>query len=648
VLQGKRLFYDARDPRLARDGYMSCASCHNDGGHDGRVWDLTGFGEGLRNTIALRGRGSGHGRAHWTGNFDEIQDFELQIRNLAGGTGLMSDAALAVGTRSQPLGDPKAGLSSDLDALAAYVNSLTSFAPSPWRPSPASLSAAASAGRDAFVRLDCASCHTGQSFTNSSGNALPNVGTIKPSSGSRLGAPLTGLDVPTLRDVWATAPYLHDGSAPTLEAAISAHTTSSIASVDATAIAAYLREIGSDEGAAPAAGVTVSIWPASAVPGVVTSADSGAVTLGTKFRSDVAGTIAAIRFYKGPQNTGTHIGGLWTSTGQLLASVTFSGETASGWQQAALSSPVPISAHTVYVVGYHAPNGMYPSDYYYFAANGVDNAPLHALRDGESGANGIYVYGPSLAFPAQTFRSSSYWVDVVFNSGSVADTTPPTVATTTPSNGATGVSTGASVSAVFSETIDAATLTSSTFTLRNTSSGAAVTSSIGWDAATRTATLTPGAPLAAGTSWTAAIVGGGSDPRVKDAAGNALAATVQWAFTTATAGDTTPPTITATSPSSGATGVSATANITVTFSEAMNASTISTSTIELRDAGGNVVPSVVTYSASNRRATLNPNPTLAAAALYTVTVKGGTTDPRVKDVAGNALAVNRVWSFRTR
>ena len=53
VLKGKQLFYDARDTRLARDGYMSCASCHNDGGADGRTWDITGFGEGLRNTIAL-------------------------------------------------------------------------------------------------------------------------------------------------------------------------------------------------------------------------------------------------------------------------------------------------------------------------------------------------------------------------------------------------------------------------------------------------------------------------------------------------------------------------------------------------------------------------------------------------------------------
>ena len=87
VLLGKQLFYDARDPRLARDRYMSCASCHSDGGQDGRTWDLTGFGEGLRNTVALRGRGGmGHGALHWSNNFDEVQDFEGQIRNLAGGS----------------------------------------------------------------------------------------------------------------------------------------------------------------------------------------------------------------------------------------------------------------------------------------------------------------------------------------------------------------------------------------------------------------------------------------------------------------------------------------------------------------------------------------------------------------------------------
>ncbi|MFK8028573.1 MAG: galactose oxidase-like domain-containing protein, partial [Gammaproteobacteria bacterium] len=125
ILLGKQLFYDAADDRLARDNYMSCASCHNEGDSDGRVWDISAFGEGLRNTISLQGHGNGHGRLHWTSNFDEVQDFEGQIRSLAGGTGLMSDTDLMVGTRNEPLGDPKAGVSNDLDALAAYVNSLT-------------------------------------------------------------------------------------------------------------------------------------------------------------------------------------------------------------------------------------------------------------------------------------------------------------------------------------------------------------------------------------------------------------------------------------------------------------------------------------------------------------------------------------------
>jgi len=253
VRAGKQLFYDARDPRLARDRYMSCASCHNDGGHDGRVWDLTSQGEGLRNTIALRGRGgSGQGFLHWSNNFDEVQDFEGQIRALAGGTGLMSDAAFGAGTRSTPLGDPKAGLSVDLDALAAYVASLNTFAPAPARPSATALSGNAAAGKAVFTSQNCAACHSGAAFTGSGLNTPVNIGTIKPSSGSRLFGPLTGIDVPTLRDVWATAPYLHDGSAPTLDAAVRAHSNVFIGDADLTMLVAYLQEIGADEPAAPA------------------------------------------------------------------------------------------------------------------------------------------------------------------------------------------------------------------------------------------------------------------------------------------------------------------------------------------------------------------------------------------------------------
>jgi YVTN family beta-propeller protein len=255
VLQGKKLFYDARDTRLARDAYISCASCHNDGGHDGRVWDLTGFGEGLRNTISLRGRaGMAQGFLHWSNNFDEVQDFEGQIRTLAGGTGLMANADFNTSTRSQPLGLAKAGVSSDLDALAAYVASLNRFASSPLRNADGSPSAAAALGRAVFVAKNCAACHGGTAFTSSGVNNPQNVGTLKPSSGSRLGGTLAGIDIPTLRDVWATAPYLHDGSAVTVADAIAAHGNVSVSGAELLNLVAYVLEIGGQEVAAPGVG----------------------------------------------------------------------------------------------------------------------------------------------------------------------------------------------------------------------------------------------------------------------------------------------------------------------------------------------------------------------------------------------------------
>jgi YVTN family beta-propeller protein len=274
VLAGKQLFYDARDTRLARDRYLSCASCHNDGGQDGRVWDISGMGEGLRNTITLRGTAAAHGRSHWTSNFDEVQDFEGQIRSLSGGTGLMTDAAFNAGTRSQPLGDPKAGQSADLDALAAYVKSLNEFAASPLRTSTGALTTQAVAGKSVFKRENCAACHSGTAFTNSSTNALQNVGTIKSSSGMRLGGPLTGLDTPTLRSIWQTAPYLHDGSALTISAAIAAHTNVALNATDLASLAAYVSQIDAAETTAP-----VNAAPTIVNPGNQTGIKGKSVSL---------------------------------------------------------------------------------------------------------------------------------------------------------------------------------------------------------------------------------------------------------------------------------------------------------------------------------------------------------------------------------
>jgi Domain of unknown function (DUF4082)/Fibronectin type III domain/Bacterial Ig domain len=147
-------------------------------------------------------------------------------------------------------------------------------------------------------------------------------------------------------------------------------------------------------------------------PEEIDSGDGDSVELGVKFTSDAAGTINGIRFYKAAANTGTHVGSLWSSTGTLLGQVNFSGETASGWQQANFASPVPIQAGTTYVASYFAPNGHY-SDNGPTLANAIVNAPLRTVANSVS-ANGVYSYGSSPNFPTNTFQASNYWVDVLY------------------------------------------------------------------------------------------------------------------------------------------------------------------------------------------------------------------------------------------
>jgi sugar lactone lactonase YvrE len=285
VLLGKQHFYDALDGRLAKESYMACAACHNDGGQDGRTWDFTGFREGLRNTITLDGQGGvTNGPVHWTGNFDEIQDFEGQIRNFVLGTGLMSDASFHTGTRSEPLGDPKAGLSADLDALAAYLGSLATVPTSPYRAANGALTTTAEAGKNVFIAKDCGSCHAGARFTDSALDKRHDIGTIKTTSGSRLGAALDGFDTPTLRGLWATAPYLHDGSAATLGAAIDAHSGVALTTTDRSNLVDYLLQIDATE---PIAVRQAANLEALTVSGV-TSAAWTPVTLATRYVSLVA------------------------------------------------------------------------------------------------------------------------------------------------------------------------------------------------------------------------------------------------------------------------------------------------------------------------------------------------------------------------
>src|SRR5262245_46411502 len=166
---------------------------------------------------------------------------------------------------------------------------------------------------------------------------------------------------------------------------------------------------------APVYGAPTTIWPNTAVPAVLDSGPDTAVELGVTFRSNTNGFITGIRFYKGPNNTGTHLGNLWSSTGTLLARATFTNETASGWQQVNFSTPVAITANTNYVASYYTTNGHFVVTNDYFASSGVTNGPLTAPANAAGVLNGPYTYGSSSSFPRSTYRSSNYWVDVMFS-----------------------------------------------------------------------------------------------------------------------------------------------------------------------------------------------------------------------------------------
>ena len=243
VLIGKQIFHNGSDPRMGKEGYISCAACHLDGATDGRVWDFTDRGEGLRRTTTLLGRaGMGQGPVHWSANFDEIQDFEHDMRGPFAGSGFLPDDIFNQGTRNKTLGDKKAGLSPELDAMAAYVASLTTIHPSPFRNADGTMTAEAVKGKALFNREDvgCFKCHSAPNFTDShlpspgvpvtpgpvsifngaksyytaEGFLLHDVGTLKPTSGKRLNDTLKGLDTPTLKGIWENGSFLHDGSAP--------------------------------------------------------------------------------------------------------------------------------------------------------------------------------------------------------------------------------------------------------------------------------------------------------------------------------------------------------------------------------------------------------------------------------------------------
>lgn len=243
ALRGKQVFYNAADRRMSKDNYISCASCHADGGDDGMVWDFTQRGEGLRRTISLQGRrGTSHGKLHWTANFDEVQDFENDIRNEFGGTGFLSNADYAA--TSNPLGTPKAGRNAQLDDLAAYLSSLDKFMRSPARTADGNLSVEAARGQTVFNTAQCATCHTGGTFRDGQRH---DVGTIQLSSGKGSNQPLAGVgfDTPTLSGTWSVTSFFHNGQAASLQAVLdSGHgNANGLPPADVVALREYVRSL---------------------------------------------------------------------------------------------------------------------------------------------------------------------------------------------------------------------------------------------------------------------------------------------------------------------------------------------------------------------------------------------------------------------
>jgi hypothetical protein len=157
---------------------------------------------------------------------------------------------------------------------------------------------------------------------------------------------------------------------------------------------------------------TTSLFNPASAPSIVTVNDLSSVELGVKFQASTDGQITGLRFYKSEQNTGAHVADLWSATGTLLATASFSNETIGGWQQVNFSTPVAITAGTTYVASYHT-NGDYSADPNYFAA-ALTNGPLTAPSSSAAGGNGVYAYGSGSLFPTNSYNSTSYGVDVLF------------------------------------------------------------------------------------------------------------------------------------------------------------------------------------------------------------------------------------------
>ena len=242
--------------------------------------------------------------------------------------------------------------------------------------------------------------------------------------------------------------------------------------------------------------VPTSIWDTSATPAVPVVNDSP-VELGVKFRSDIGGTLTALRFYKAPGAGGPHVGHLWNAAGQLLATVTFANESASGWQQANLATPVVLVPGAVYVASYHAVDGRWALTAAYFNSSDADRGPIHAPRTtAVSGGNGVYRYGPGGGFPTATRTTAT----TTGSTSSSRTRIGPQVTDHEPARRAVAVSPTRPVPGLLRRAASHRRHSSSSSVMARPRAGTSA-----YDDASRSATLTPTAPLARNRRYTASV-----------------------------------------------------------------------------------------------------------------------------------------------
>lgn len=277
-----------------------------------------------------------------------------------------------------------------------------------------------------------------------------------------------------------------------------------------------------------------TVLPANPTP-QGTDNNPGALEVGFKFKSDLSGYITGIRFFKTVGMSGVHTGSLWDNMGNRIATATFGTETASGWQQVNFSSPVAITANTIYTASTFMANGVYAYTTNAFGSP-IVNYPLTAPANNTAAAadgfgnlgQGVANLSGSSVYPTNSFNAANYWIDVAFAGSN--NTNPPTVTATIPANTATGSNIGETMSATFDVHMLPSSIASNTFIVKDASNNT-VAGTANYDVASKTATFRPTNPLDLNTTYTATLEGG-TGTVVKSLDNIALASDYSWSFTT--------------------------------------------------------------------------------------------------------------------